>query len=537
MPEERKITVFVVDDEEMVRELLIGLVDWAALGMEVAGDSGSAMEALDRIEKAVPDIIFVDINMPFIDGLEFAAILAKRHPDVRIIILTGYPDFEYAQKSIKIGVSDYITKPISAVEITQSLQRIKQEILNQHQSRLEMDYLKASLLENKENEQNRLFCSLLYAKADISQLEQKLEYLGVQFAPDKFRIALIEIDADASASEEPGYRYLLYLYCADAVKSYLSKQENCHVFHDMTGKIAALFNTGENIIPICQRLKTHLCNIAKCAVNIGIGKPAGGLADVSLSYCQACDALKYKLVLGNNSVICFNELEILKKDSGVYDAGMEDFLFELKTGMERQAIQHLQNSFAKVRLSCGTDLNTLHIIAADLVLSILKACTETGIDMRQIFSEGKHPYEQVFKINTLPDMQSYLEQLVRQFIAELEDMRNSIQADTIDTIKKYIDDNICDYTLSLSGVADFFGMNPSYISRLFKEKTSCNFSKYLTTLRINKAIDILKNGKGKVYEIAEQVGIIDPQYFGVCFKKITGMSVSEYRDSMNSRET
>lgn len=235
--------------------------------------------------------------------------------------------------------------------------------------------------------------------------------------------------------------------------------------------------------------------------------------------------------------MCFNEFELLKNDNIEYDIDVDDFIFKLKTGMEQQAVQHVQDIFAKVRQSGNIDLNAIHIIALDLVLSVMKACGEAGIDIQQLFKGERHPYEQVFKIRNIPDMQDYLEQLIKQFNSKLTDMRNFIQNNTIDAIKKYIGDNISDYTLSLSSVANFFDMNPSYISRLFKQKTSCNFSKYLTTLRINKAVDIIKNGDGKekVYEIAEQVGIINPHYFGVCFKKVMGMSVSEYRDSLKNQ--
>ena len=532
MLKDKTITAFVVDDEQMVRELLIGMIEWDRLGIKIIGDSGSAMEALDLIENDVPDIVFIDINMPFVDGLKLAGILTERYPDIRIIILTGCQSFASTQKSIRIGVADYITKPISAEEVTESLLKVKKEILDWYSERSEVDSLRALLAENRESERERIFRDLLYIREDARQLEQKLMYLGVRFRPGKFQVALVQPDEGTLDLEDTEYRYLVFLYCIDAVKSYLMKREDCYVFSDITGKVAVLFNGEENIIPVCQRLKTYLDNAMKCTVNIGIGKAYSGLEGIRSSYCQAADALKYKSIAGGDSVVCFSEFEILKQDDTEYDIGSADFEFRLKAGMEEQAVCTVRDFFDRIGSGSYVHPNTLHVVGSEFVSSLQKICAETGIDILEISRDGGYPYEQILRIDNIPVLADYLEGLIRRFIARLLAMRNSIQTDTVEEIKKYIDGNICDYTLSLTSVAEAFDMNPSYISRLFKQKTSCNFSKYIMAVRIDRAVEIIQNGNQKVYEIAEQTGFIDPHYFGVCFRKVTGMSVSEYRDSL-----
>ena len=124
------LKVLIVDDEYLIRNLLKLRINWDEYGMTVVGEASNAREALDMIDEYMPDIIFTDICMPYMDGIEFSKIALERYPDIKILILTGHDEFEYARRSIKIGVSDFILKPINVNEIEKSLLKLKKKIEN-----------------------------------------------------------------------------------------------------------------------------------------------------------------------------------------------------------------------------------------------------------------------------------------------------------------------------------------------------------------------------------------------------------------------
>lgn len=525
MLKNKTITVFIVDDEQMIRELLIGMIDWDALGMRVTGHSGSAMEALELIEEDVPDIVFVDISMPFVNGLELTGLLTDRYPDTKIIILTGYQSYEYARQSFRIGVSDYLTKPISATDVTQSLLRVKKELLDWYRTKSEVDWLKTLRAENLVGEQERIFRSLLYLREETAEKGKELEYLGIDLKMDGFQVALIELDEQSFETSDTEYRYTAFLYCMDAAKNYLSKRDGRYAFSDITGKVAILFNSGGNIIPCCRQLKAYLDNLLKCTVSIGIGKEYPDLAGVRTSYCQAADALKCKAALGDNAVICYGEIEIPRNARPEFSFDADTFRFFLNSGLGTEAIGYVKSLLGG---AAPVQAEALSATGLDILSCLQKVCSETGIDIAGLTDGGRHPYEKLLSIREAADMEAYLKKLISAYIEKRLAMKTAAQSDTVNAIIDYINHNIADYTLSLTSVADHFRMNPSYISRLFKQRTACNFCKYITSVRVEKAVDAIRNGSRKVNEIAEYVGFIDPHYFGVCFRKLKGVSVSEY---------
>ncbi|NLK20660.1 MAG: response regulator [Epulopiscium sp.] len=116
--------VMIIDDERAIRNLLKRLIDWEELGLEVAGEAASGIEAINIIDEVQPDIAFVDIKMPFMDGIEFSKLAINQYPNLKVIILTAFGDFDYARECIGVGVCDYLLKPIVRTEIQETLHRI-----------------------------------------------------------------------------------------------------------------------------------------------------------------------------------------------------------------------------------------------------------------------------------------------------------------------------------------------------------------------------------------------------------------------------
>ena len=139
------------------------------------------------------------------------------------------------------------------------------------------------------------------------------------------------------------------------------------------------------------------------------------------------------------------------------------------------------------------------------------------------------PYEEVSRIDNLPELKGYLKSLVFDIIEKILNSNQKKANKVINQIKEYISNNIQDSDLSLAGVAREFYVSPNHLSRLFKQETTHTFVEYITAMRMEKAVKLLKETDFKVYQIGDMVGIDDPHYFSIIFKKFTGLSVNDFR--------
>lgn len=142
------LKVIIVDDEYLIRNLIKMKIDWEEVGMEVVGEAANAEQALELVDNLNPDIIFTDICMPSMDGIEFSKLVIERYSHIKIIIVTGYDDFEYARSSVRLGISDFILKPINSDELMQSLSKLRSIINSERNHEKEYNQLKKHVEES-----------------------------------------------------------------------------------------------------------------------------------------------------------------------------------------------------------------------------------------------------------------------------------------------------------------------------------------------------------------------------------------------------
>lgn len=180
-------------------------------------------------------------------------------------------------------------------------------------------------------------------------------------------------------------------------------------------------------------------------------------------------------------------------------------------------------------------LKTLRTTAINIVLLIFRAMAEVGVDPDELYRYEAQINSRIFQLETLPETESFLEETSKKCLV-LIDRHQSIRINSlIEDVKNYVRENFADSGCSLADIADKLYFNQSYLSRTFKKKAGISFTEFLTEVRMEKTVELLREGKLKAFEIAEAVGIPDPNYFSTCFKKYTGVSVSQYRKSMNIR--
>lgn len=528
------LKVILIDDEYLVRDLLKKCVDWTELGMMIVGEASNANEAMLLVDKFVPDIIFTDICMPSVDGIELSKMVIEKYPAIKIVIITGYEDFDYVKRSLKAGVTDYLLKPINDDEIKKVALHIKSKIMTERKHWDEYRRLKKQLADDLPYLKEKFLNELLISSFSEDEIKEKLEYYQINIIAGNFQTSLCEI-APLRIDSREEENLILQLQCIDLIRRHFEELPRIHVFFDNRHRIVILSNNDAiNISEYCQNLKMTLLSQYRCSICIGIGGIHSGVKNIGASYREACNALKYRILFGKNQVINHQDTNLSISDKwSLSNDQIDIFVFYLKAGMKEQVLKTLETFFIELSNSQKITIDLIRVLASNLISIILNVIAELGINITEISHNTSQPYENVFKVETLPEMLEY----IQKFSVDSTDIINNLRRKKVNKVIKEIQDylitNYNNSELSLSGVAKHFFLNPSYLSRIFKQETNQTFIEYLTGIRMDRAISLFKDTDLKVYQIAERVGITDPHYFSICFKKYTGKSVNDYKKYNN----
>lgn len=523
------LRVMLVDDEENERNLLKLCINWNEFDMEIAGEASSGREALDLLENINPDIIITDIRMPFMDGLEFSRIVAETFPYIKVMVLTAHEEFEYAKEGIKVGVSDFLLKPIKRAELKDALANLKNKIETERVHKNEYDELRKQLEESFPYIKEKFLNELLQNSLSDEEIKSKLEYFSIKGFEGYAQLALIE-PSHPELDVEEETRVLLGMKCTEIVRQYFKDDRKIEVFVDNSHRIVILSgDPNVEIVECCEQIKAMIINRLKCYVNIGIGNVYSTLKDIKQSYREAAEALNYKVIYGKNHIISFDENKIKDSTLNIKMDEINDIGFSVKAGLEDEALDKVNGIFDVFYSQGLKSIDLARITSINIITVILNSITELGLDYYDVFEGGKLPYDRVLRIDTLPDMKGYMLNMVRHVISSVKSMRTRKTNRVISEIIEYMKENMSESELSLAGVAKQFYLNSSYLSRAFKQETGKTFVEYMTGIRIEKALRLLKDTDLMLYEVAQEIGIPDPNYFGKCFKKYVGMSVNEYR--------
>jgi two-component system response regulator YesN len=519
----------LVDDEENERNLLKVCINWAEIGMEIAGEASSGREALDLLDEINPDIIITDIRMPFMDGLEFSRIVVESYPYIKVVVLTAHEEFEYAKEGIKVGVADFLLKPIKRTEIKMALINLKNKIEEERLHKNEYDELRKQLEDSFPFLKEKFLNELLLSSIPIEEMQNKFSYFSVMDFGNHVQIALIEPDhSEPNITEEK--KVLLIMKCTEIVKQYFKEDESIEVFVDNSQRIVVLSGCREiELVECCEQIKAMIINRLKCYVSIGVGSVHKGIKDIKLSYKESYEALNHKVIYGKNHIFSFDDTGINKNDWSIKIDELNRIALAIKLVVEDKAIETVNGIFDEFCTQGLKSIEYIRITAINIITVVLNSITELGLNYSDVFEDMTLPYERVLNMDTVPEMKEYLVHMIKHIIELVGSIKTRKTHKVVDDIVGFLREYLSDPKLSLSGVAKEFHLNSSYLSRTFKQEIGYTFVEYLTKIRIEKACELFDTTDLMLYEVAEKVGIPDPNYFGKCFKKHVGMSVNDYK--------
>jgi two-component system response regulator YesN len=532
----RKDTVYkilLVDDEAIVREGIKERIDWDELGLICVGDCENGLEAMEAVEQLQPDIIVTDINMPFVDGLELTRYVVNHSPLTKIIILTGYDDFSYAQQAIKLKVHDFILKPITSAEMRKVLEKVKLEIDDDRQVHGDFDRLKKQLNESLPLLKERFLERLVTSMVPAREREERLRYFKIQLIGKWFMSLIVDVDhfPDGYASWD---KELLRFAVFNVIQEVLESEAESTMFRNRDEKIIVIL-AGEQeqlydkVQRIAESIRQLIQRYFKFTVTIGIGHGCGSLTELPQAYTSALAAVQYRFLLGTNRVISIMDMEGYRAVNEKKPQDWDHLVIScIKTGTEAElkhtiekVIEHYRTAFPAIK-QC-------YIHIQKLIIAIIRALNELGLKEEDIFGENMNPITYIYEFQTLEQVETWLFSHCRDAIRKVVENGNDYCNQQVRAAEEYLKQNFADEGLSLNELCKHVHMSTSYFSSVFKSRTGKTFVEYLTAVRMDKAKELLKMTSLKTYEIALQSGYQDPNYFSMLFKKYSGDTPTEYR--------
>lgn len=526
--------VILIDDEDEVREGIKHKTPWADCGFELVGDFENGRDAWEALDALKPDAVITDICMPFMDGLELAQRIAERYRALKVAIVTGFEDFEYAKRAIRLKVTDYLLKPLNAREFTDFLVKMKRELDEERFRKEDLSRLRSQLHQSLPLLKERFLEQLATGRLSQEEKREGLESYRLRFDGPSFVALVAELDEPhgEAANRSDADHELLRFGVYNMMQEIVEQEHGGIVFRTREHKVAALLSGDEARLRL--QAQTIAGDIRQCVEKylkrtacVGIGLPCASTNELPRSFREALSALDYRFMLGDNRTLSIQDLEFGKRSEAGFDGGWEkQVVSAMRTGNKSCVDEALRKGFDELK-NAGTSVDKGYGAVHKLLVALLNWLSETGLAAESTLTDDA--FAQVGAMKTLDRIQAWLEDACGRVLAELSSSRTNVSRSQMREAELYIGSQYMNEELALSDVCGHLFMSISYFSTLFKQHTGTTFIDYLTRVRIEKAKELLAVTTRKTYEIASLVGYSDPHYFSVIFKRHTGQTPKEFR--------
>lgn len=311
------LKVILVDDEEIIRRGILRSVNWGDMGFEVVGEAEDGEQAIELVESVKPDVVITDVEMPFINGLEFIEKIKPEHPDIYIIIISGYDEFHYAQKAIKLGAYDYILKPIELDYLYDLLKKIKSDYDVKHKKRNEISTLKDEISQNMPLLREKVLKDILCGKVDIEKVKMTLPEFYMDGVANYFAVAVVQIDDYSIITQGMNDIQVKELETefAQLIRHTFDEDADIKVFENNAYEsVVCIFDSckdrmKEKIRDSIRSIRDKFMSIEQYSVTIAVGDIHNSFEELSKSYKEALEALNYKFITGEGQDIYFEDLK------------------------------------------------------------------------------------------------------------------------------------------------------------------------------------------------------------------------------------
>lgn len=510
----RLCKVLIVDDEFLVRQGIKHHMNWEAEGFQIVGEASNGEEALEQVRKLMPDIVITDIVMPVMDGEAFVRTLKANHPQIEVIVLSSFSEFEYVRSTLQHGAADYILKPkLDTNELLEVLQRTAGKIPELQFEPAEEGWRIGHLMEKM-------------LSGFTLEEDAELDVVNEAFPHGSFRLLACPWPEESlrQAGASTGREYAesgLRKSLPGAVISLLPAEGEMPVF---------ILNTE---VSLDENLVKQIRQLALCS-GAGVHGPAWVLTDRFPSFQEMgavyrerlLKLLEYRFYYEHQAILVDSDLPPLHPAGYQFNVNM--FVQHVRRNRTEAAREYLKQYAQALGRDYIADVFEIKSFLGNLIFNVTIALADMDVQSSSL-DESKYAYfKNVDGASSLNEALDVLEKFMLEVEECLQGGGRKRSDPNMSMLLEYMHQHY-DQPLGLADVAKHFHFNPSYLSSYFSSHQKEGFNEYLNKIRIEKAEELLRNGDVTISEISSMVGYSDHSYFCKVFKKFTGQSPSRYR--------
>lgn len=539
------LRVFLAEDETIIRETLRDTVPWARCGYTFVGEAGDGEMALPLIQQTRPDVLITDIRMPFMDGLALSKLVLQEFPQMKVIILSGYDDFEYAQTAIGLGVERYLLKPITKSTLMKVLEEVREKIQGE---RAQQNYLAQFRQEAQDYEQyarRRFLERVVAGQLSVQEIYEQAEKLDLDLRAKSYNLALVsampESGSTSESYSEPGARI------RDGMVAHFLRHPDYILFRwNLTSFAVLLLERQEGMEAImgrCIRKVRELYQTFGPELNwyVAMGTPTQRLSALPGCFEEVSRLWAYRHILPEQHILTAQTVKTLTGTGSDHDLSgldMNKVSPAMLTGVLQNASAQEIPSFVDEYTHSLEDALESGPFCQYLMLSARFTATQfvenLGMEQKEYLG-NLSCLGMVGQQISIDDLKRYLSDILLQAIRLRDRVTGSQYKVQLKQAICYIDEHYRSEDISLNRVAKEVDLSPNYLSAVFSQEMGTTFVEYLTAKRMEKARELLRASDLRSGEIAAAVGYKDSHYFSFLFKKTQGCTPRDYRSGKGKK--
>lgn len=541
------LKIFLAEDEVIVRETIKRMIPWEELGFELVGEAADGEMALPLLIRQKPDLLITDIKMPFMDGLTLAKLAKKELPELKIVILSGYDDFNYAKQAINIGVEDYLLKPITKNALIERLSEIRSRYEHEKTQKEYYEKFQREMQAYEKNSSRDFFEALVCGSMDMMEVYKKAEKLGVDIVAEAYNILIFTMNSEEDFSgQKEGYSEW-EAESLEMLEEFFSGHPSAMLFRSNIFSYGVLLKgQKESIKEITKECVGKIQGILKRKESkrewfLAVGQPVERLSQIKKSYHTASRAFSQRYLYVEN-ILYYDEMEMMEHRSGQADTNDNAYLKKvdvnalnpailqkfLSNGIQEETENFVKDYFYAIGQEPMESLVFRNYVILNVRFSVITFLKGLGCD-----TEGMEPEntEEILAESgkNIESAIAYAEKMVSQAITIRDQNSGNKNRSILKTAVDFIESHYMEEEISLNTVANVANVSANHFSALFSQNMGQTFIEYLTSLRMNKAKELLRCTGMRSSEIAGEIGYKDAHYFSYLFKKTQGMTPSDYR--------
>lgn len=527
------LKVIIADDEKFQREGLASYIPWNKFNMEIVGCAADGEDAFDMAKMHSPDILITDVKMPMLNGLELSEKVKSIFPNIKIIIISGYEEFEYARTAIELNAYAYILKPIDMNKMSQILADIALELQAEYQAAEDMQNMKNQLEESKPFLIERYFKDMIFGfLKDVELIRERAKFLSILLPQNGYFVVIVQVEDYAEVSEEKK-QWFYYNFSQFILQEYNSSDTCFHMQSKDNEFVIVLSDEvldGKTISVFIQRIEKNISEKFGVTVTLGISSYMQNISDIHKAYQEAEFAARQKFYLGKGKAILFTDINTIESVPLSFDEIYDELLGNMGIGNIDRVEENLESIFKMFTKTSMVQQQYVKAFCFRIMSDIYRILYEMNEKMENIFGEEDIIWDKIYRFDTIPDVWLWLRNVIMAVVQYIFSKRSRKNAHIIDLITKMIDEKYSEQ-ITIDEIAKKVYLTPSYICNLFKENMKESIIDYLTSVRLKHAQRLLADSSLRIYEIAEKCGFNSTSYFSSVFKNTLGISPKDFRNS------